>query len=165
VFTGKSATPTNPYPGEAACTRRRHPLDTLIAEYREKPVTGGERQNVVEEFAREAILGQGGMVDRVGRLRQTADAGGLGAAYPYTGPMTTTTSPVTEKTHRNHGLFSDHYLDATLPERPGWKEMAEEARAVMEEIARVFDSYAPSDNEAQTERDLVPYSLHLAKPV
>jgi hypothetical protein len=22
--------------------------------------------------------------------------------------------------HRNHGLFSDHYLNVTLPERPDW---------------------------------------------
>jgi hypothetical protein len=69
--------------------------------------------------------------------------------------MTTPTPPAPEKPHRNHGLFSDHYLEATLPERPGWGEMVEEARPVMAEIARVFDSYVPSENEAQTERDLV----------
>jgi hypothetical protein len=47
-------------------------------------------------------------------------------------------------------LFSDHYLGVTLPERP-----------VMEEISRVFDSYAPSHNEAQTEEDLVRPVLRL----
>ena len=57
--------------------------------------------------------------------------------------------------HRNHGLFSDHYLDVTLPERPGWEELIERARPVMKEISSVFDSFTPSDNEAQTEEDLV----------
>src|SRR5215210_4347489 len=66
-----------------------------------------------------------------------------------------------EQPHRNHGLFSDHYLNVTLPERPGWKDLAEQARPVMDEIAEVFASYAPSDNEAQTERDLVRRVLDL----
>lgn len=61
----------------------------------------------------------------------------------------------TEHPHRNHGLFSDHYLNETLPARPEWQNLAEEARPVMENIARIFESYAPSTNEAQTERDLV----------
>jgi hypothetical protein len=69
--------------------------------------------------------------------------------------MTAPNPPATRKPHRNHGLFSDHYLNVTLPERPGWGEMAVAARPAMEEIASVFDSYVPSDNEAQTERDLV----------
>lgn len=43
----------------------------------------------------------------------------------------------TERPHRNHGLFSDHYLNATLPERPRWKALAEQAQPVMEEIATV----------------------------
>ena len=63
--------------------------------------------------------------------------------------------------HRNAGLFSDHYLNATLPERPGWKALAEEARPVMEETARVFGSFVPSANEAQTEQDLVRPVLKL----
>ena len=58
--------------------------------------------------------------------------------------MTLPTPPETEKPHRNHGLFSDHYLEATLPERPGWKEMKTEAHLVMEAVARIFDSYVPS---------------------
>lgn len=57
--------------------------------------------------------------------------------------------------HRNAGLFSDHYLNVTLPERPGWEALAEEARAAMEGVARVFESFVPSANEAQTEQDLV----------
>ncbi len=57
--------------------------------------------------------------------------------------------------HRNHGLFSDHYLDVTLPERPGWESLMEQARPAMEEISSLFDSYTPSDNEAQTKEGLV----------
>src|SRR5215204_8957 len=57
--------------------------------------------------------------------------------------------------HRNHGLFSDHYLNATLPGRPDWRELAEESGATMEAAARALDVYAPSQNEAQTEEDLV----------
>lgn len=59
------------------------------------------------------------------------------------------------RAHRNHGLFSDHYLDHTLPGRPDWRALVDEARPVMEKIARVFESYAPSENEAQTEEGLV----------
>jgi len=51
--------------------------------------------------------------------------------------MSEATQPVpTAQPHRNHGLFSDHYLDVTLPERPQWKELVEQARPVMEEISR-----------------------------
>jgi hypothetical protein len=63
--------------------------------------------------------------------------------------------------HHNHGLFSDHYLNVTLPERPEWKGLVERARPVMEGISRVFDSYAPSGNEAHTEEDLVRPILRL----
>ncbi len=52
-------------------------------------------------------------------------------------------------------MFSDHYLNVTLPGRPEWSGLIREARPVMEAVARIFDSYVPSDNEAQTERDLV----------
>ena len=57
--------------------------------------------------------------------------------------------------HRNHGLFSDHYLDHTLPGRPDWAALAKETRPVMEEVARIFEAYTPSENEAQTEEGLV----------
>jgi hypothetical protein len=56
-----------------------------------------------------------------------------------------------EQPHRNHGLFSDHYLNVTLPQRTEWQALTEQARPVMEGVSRVFDSYTPSDNEAQTE--------------
>ncbi len=60
-----------------------------------------------------------------------------------------------DQPHRNHGLFSDHYLNVTLPERPDWRALAEEARTAMEEVSRILAAYTPSTNEAQTERDLV----------
>jgi hypothetical protein len=76
--------------------------------------------------------------------------------------MRPTTQPLpTKNPHRNHGLFSDHYLNVTLPVRPEWSELIDEARPVMEVVARVLDSYVPSDNEAQTERDLVRPVLEL----
>lgn len=66
----------------------------------------------------------------------------------------------TEQPHRNHGLFSDHFLNATLPERPDWRCLAEGARPVMQEIAHIFEAYVPSRNEAQTEENLVRPVLH-----
>lgn len=76
--------------------------------------------------------------------------------------MSEATQPIpAAQPHRNHGLFSDHYLNVTLPERPEWRGLIEQARPVMEGISRIFDSYAPSDNEAQTEEDLVRPVLRL----
>jgi hypothetical protein len=64
--------------------------------------------------------------------------------------MRPTTQPLpTEDPHRNHGLFSDHYLNVTLPGRPEWSELIDEARPVMEAVARVFDS--PEIHEAMIE--------------
>lgn len=50
-----------------------------------------------------------------------------------------TTQPA-ERPHRNHGLFSDHFLNVTLPGRQDWRALAGEAS---------------SQNEAQTEEGLV----------
>ena len=61
----------------------------------------------------------------------------------------------TGRPHRNHGLFSDHYLNVTPPGRPDWQALAGEANVVLAEISRVLDAHAPSQNEAQTEEDLV----------
>jgi hypothetical protein len=61
----------------------------------------------------------------------------------------------TGRPHRNQGLFSDHYLNATLPIRSDWRGLTNEARPAMEEIARLLDSYTPSENEAQVEEELV----------
>ena len=47
----------------------------------------------------------------------------------------------------NHPEFSDHYLNLTLPARPDWKALADEARPALEEIAGPLDSYTPSENE------------------
>ena len=70
--------------------------------------------------------------------------------------MSEATQPIpATQPHHNHGLFSDHYLNMTLPGQPGWEELVERARPVMEEISSVFESFTPSDNEAQTERELV----------
>ncbi len=67
--------------------------------------------------------------------------------------------------HRNHGLFSDHYLNVTLPARLDWKALAValavEARPVIEEIASLLDSYTASKNEAQLEEELMRPILRL----
>jgi hypothetical protein len=61
------------------------------------------------------------------------------------------TAQPTERPHRNQGLFSDHYLKATLPTGPDWRGLADEARPVLDEIAGLLESYTPSENEAQVE--------------
>ena len=66
-----------------------------------------------------------------------------------------------EQPHRNHGLFSDHYLNVTLPERPDWRALAEEASPVAERVSRILAAYTPSTNEAQTEEELVRPVLRL----
>jgi len=35
------------------------------------------------------------------------------------------TAQPTGRPHRNQGLFSDHYLNATLPSRPDWNALAD----------------------------------------
>jgi Eco57I restriction-modification methylase len=57
--------------------------------------------------------------------------------------------------HNNQQLFSDHYLNVTLPQRPEWQLLAHDARPVLEAVGRIVRAYVPSQNEAQTERDLV----------
>lgn len=76
----------------------------------------------------------------------------------YTGFMTAPPQqPLLEQPHRNHGLFSDHYLNETLPRRPDWQELVEEAKPVMERLKAIFEGYtpAPNEKEAQTEEDWV----------
>ena len=63
--------------------------------------------------------------------------------------------------HRNHGLFSDHYLNVTLPGRPDWAALEDMARPAFEEVAALFASFVPSANEAQLERELVRPVLDL----
>ncbi len=62
-------------------------------------------------------------------------------------------------THHNQQLFSDHYLDVTLPEREDWRVLAAdpETLAVMNRIAAIFQRYRPSEGEkeAQTEERCV----------
>ena len=55
--------------------------------------------------------------------------------------------------HRNHQLFSDHYLTQVLPAH--WGHLEAEAQPVLAAITRLFDDFHPSDNERQTEDNLV----------
>jgi hypothetical protein len=59
------------------------------------------------------------------------------------------------KIHNNQQLFSDHYLDETLPQREDWQALTVEAAPIMEQIAALFNKYKPSGKEAQTEYRLI----------
>lgn len=59
------------------------------------------------------------------------------------------------KIHNNHQLFSDHYLDQTLPLRPDWLALTEEAEPIREQIQALFARYKPGSKEAQAEYSLV----------
>ncbi len=62
-------------------------------------------------------------------------------------------------THHNQQLFSDHYLDVTLPEREDWQTLASDPQtsAVMQRITAIFQRYKPTEGEkeAQTEERCV----------
>jgi hypothetical protein len=45
--------------------------------------------------------------------------------------------------------------DFTLSQRPEWKLLAHDAAQDLAQMAPIVRAYVPSDNEAQTERDLV----------
>lgn len=59
--------------------------------------------------------------------------------------------PLSAAPHANHQLFSDHYLNRTLPQRLDWTELLEAAGSVRETLTALFAAFTPSDNEAQTE--------------
>src|SRR5947209_1526415 len=59
------------------------------------------------------------------------------------------------KIHNNQQLFSDHYLDETLPQREDWQALTSEVRPIMEQIAVLFNKYKPSGKEAQAEYRLI----------
>lgn len=63
--------------------------------------------------------------------------------------------PLNTAPHNNQQLFSDHYLDETLPERPDWQQLVGEAQPIMERIATIFKKYKPTGKEAQAEYRLV----------
>jgi Eco57I restriction-modification methylase/restriction endonuclease TaqI-like protein len=57
--------------------------------------------------------------------------------------------------HRNQRLFSDHYLDTILPQASDWKLGADGAAETLRRLRDLYQSFTPSTNEAQTERDWV----------
>ncbi len=63
--------------------------------------------------------------------------------------------PLVAPAHNNQQLFSDHYLDTTLPGRGDWQMLAATVGPLMVRIAAIYGTFTPSNNEAQTERDLV----------
>ena len=62
---------------------------------------------------------------------------------------------MTTAPHRNQQLFSDHYLDDILPQRPDWQTLTTEAEPVRAEIAALFAHYRPGDKEAQAEHEFI----------
>ncbi len=73
----------------------------------------------------------------------------------------TTQLPLTQY-HNNRQLFADHYLNTLLPQRPDWNALATSpnVQAVLETIQTIWQAYTPTNNEAQTEQDLIRPVLH-----
>ncbi len=46
--------------------------------------------------------------------------------------------------HNNQQLFSGHYLNITLAQRPEWKLLAHDARPLLAEVTRIVWAYIPS---------------------
>lgn len=68
---------------------------------------------------------------------------------------------LTAPAHKNEHLFSDHYLNEVLPSNAYWQALRDEAQQRMEEIATILRDFVPSDNERQTEENLVMPVLKL----
>jgi len=62
------------------------------------------------------------------------------------------------ETHRNHFLFSDHYLNEVLPRQAAWREAEAGAREALKAIAKLYDRQAgalPHYNEAALEQEWI----------
>ncbi|MEO7910958.1 MAG: hypothetical protein ABIV47_15045, partial [Roseiflexaceae bacterium] len=59
--------------------------------------------------------------------------------------------------HNNQQLFSDHYLNVTMPQRADWQLLAHDAAQLLVLIAPIMRAFlrAPSQIEAQTEEELI----------
>lgn len=57
--------------------------------------------------------------------------------------------------HQNRQLFSDHYLNEILPTQAGWRVLVSQAGTALAEVVGIFDRFVPSENERQTEDNLV----------
>ncbi|MHB9131551.1 MAG: Eco57I restriction-modification methylase domain-containing protein [Armatimonadota bacterium] len=62
--------------------------------------------------------------------------------------------------HQNRQLFSDHYLNEILPTQAGWRALTAQAATALAEITGIFNRFVPSENERQTEDNLVCPVLH-----
>jgi len=68
------------------------------------------------------------------------------------------------ETHRNHYLFSDHFLNEVLPGRDVWLESEAEARQALAAIAELYSSLEealPHYNEAQAEEHWIRPVLNI----
>jgi hypothetical protein len=62
------------------------------------------------------------------------------------------------ETHRNHYLFSDHFLNELLPGQDAWRESAVEARQALDGIAELYsqlEDALPHYNEAALEQEWI----------
>ncbi len=62
------------------------------------------------------------------------------------------------ETHRNHFLFSGHYLNELLPRQPVWREVEAEAKETLEAITELYDQVAdtlPHYSEGALEKEWV----------
>ncbi|PDW03637.1 Eco57I restriction-modification methylase domain-containing protein [Candidatus Viridilinea mediisalina] len=57
--------------------------------------------------------------------------------------------------HANQRLFTNRYLNVTLPRRAAWIDAGAEVAPVFAAVRQIFGAYSPSPNEAQTEHALV----------
>lgn len=65
-----------------------------------------------------------------------------------------------EATHNNQRLFSDYYLNHTLPQH--WDRFRAEAAQVMTELQQLYRKFTPNpNNEAQTEEDWIKPVLRM----
>lgn len=63
--------------------------------------------------------------------------------------------------HNNQQLFSDYYLNEILPGRSAWRQLEADAQRTMADVQARFRAFTPSQNEAQTEEEIVKPILRL----
>lgn len=57
--------------------------------------------------------------------------------------------------HNNQHLFSDHYLNEVLPQNTYWQALESQSQELLERASALLDGFNRSNNERQTEEELV----------
>ena len=68
------------------------------------------------------------------------------------------------ETHRNHYLFSDHYLNELLPRQAVWREAEAEARQAMEAITAKYHEVADALPQPPTGGEPMPIDFTQIDP-